>query len=52
MHHWLNEADWMWMGAIMIVWILLIGAIGYLAALTAWRQGDRPPARHGRPTKA
>jgi hypothetical protein len=50
-HHWLNYADWMWMGAIMIAWILLIGAIGYLAVLTATRQADRPPARHGLPTK-
>ena len=39
------------MGAIMIVWILLIGAIGYLAVLTASRQADRPPARHGLPTR-
>jgi hypothetical protein len=50
--HWLNHADWMWIGALMIVWILLIGAIGYLAALEAWRQPDRPPARHGRPKNA
>ena len=51
-HDWLNYADWMWMGAIMLVWILLIAVIGYLAVLATLRQTDRPPARHGHPRKA
>jgi hypothetical protein len=44
-HHWLNTLDWMWMGAMMIVWILLIAVVGYAAVLVAWR-GSEPHARH------
>jgi hypothetical protein len=42
----------MWMGAFAIVWVLFIAVIGYFAVLAALREADRPPARHGRPTKA
>ena len=43
--------DWIWMSAMMIVWILLIAVIGYAAVLVAWRQTDSP-GRHGRPKSA
>jgi hypothetical protein len=44
-HQWLDTLNWMWMSAMMIVWILLIAVVGYAAALAAWR-GSEPPARH------
>jgi len=49
-HHWLENLDWMWMGAMMIVWILLIAVVGYAAVLVAWRQTS--DARHKHPKSA
>jgi hypothetical protein len=40
------------MGAMMIVWIMLIGVIGYAAGLAAWRQTGDAPDRHKRPKSA
>ena len=52
MHQWLQNLDWMWMGAMMIVWILLIAVVGYAAVLAAWRQTGDAPARYKRPKSA
>ena len=52
MHQWMDSFDWMWMSAMMIVWILLIAVIGYAAVLVAWRQGNDPRAHHRRPKSA
>jgi cytochrome c oxidase assembly factor CtaG len=41
-HQWMDFFDWMWVGAMMIVWILVIAAIGYAAVLVAWRRTNRP----------
>ena len=42
MPNWMHFVDWMWMSAMMIVWLLLIAVIGYAAVLVAWRH---EPAR-------
>ncbi len=52
MHQWLDNMNWMWMSAVMIVWILLIAVVGYAAVLAAWRQGNEPRAHHRRPKRA
>jgi hypothetical protein len=39
--HWMHSVNWTWMGAMMIVWLVLIGVIGYAAALLAWREANR-----------
>ncbi len=52
MHQWLDNMNWMWMSAVMIVWILLIAVVGYAAALAAWGQGNEPRAHHRRPKRA
>ena len=49
-HQWMRLFDWTWIGAMMIVWILLIAVIGYAAALAAW-QGNEPHAHHRRPKR-
>jgi hypothetical protein len=46
--HWMHFVNWTSMAAMMIVWLVLIGAIGYAAALLAWRQTNR----HDRPKSA
>ena len=37
MQQWLDDANWMWMAATMIAWILLIALVGCGAVLAAWR---------------
>lgn len=51
-HQWMRLFDWTWIGAMMIVWILLIAVIGYAAVFVASRQSARHPVRHGRPKSA
>ena len=51
MPYWMHFADWIWMSVMMIVWILLIAAIGCAAVLVSWRHTDSP-GRHGRPKSA
>jgi len=43
--HWMHFVDWMWMSAMMIVWLFLIAVVGYAAVLVASRQTNRhrPP---------
>jgi hypothetical protein len=36
-HAWMNELDWIWLSFFMILWILLIAALGYAAALVSLR---------------
>lgn len=48
MPHWMHFVDWMWMGAMMVVWLFLIAVVGYAAVLVSWRQMDR----HRRPKSA
>ena len=50
MHQWLDNMDWMWMSAVMIVWILLIAVVGYAAVLAAWRQGTSLRLATGEPS--
>jgi hypothetical protein len=38
MHAWMNELDWIWMSFFMVLWILLIAALGYAAALVSPRE--------------
>ena len=45
MPYWMHFADWIWMSAIAIFWILLIAAIGYAAVLVSWRQTSSPGRR-------
>ena len=52
MHQWMRLFDWTWIGAMMIVWILLIAVIGYAAVFVASRQSARHPVRHGRAKSA
>jgi hypothetical protein len=49
--YWMHFADWIWMSAMMIFWILLIAVIGCAAVLVSWRHTDSP-GRHGRPKSA
>jgi hypothetical protein len=37
MHAWMNEFDLIWMGFFMVLWILLIAAFGYAAAVVSLR---------------
>ena len=37
-HAWMNELDWIWMSFFMVLWILLIAALGYAAALVSLRE--------------
>ena len=37
--HWMDGWDWVWMSFMMVFWIVLLGAVVYLAA----RLGNRPP---------
>jgi hypothetical protein len=41
----MHFVNWVWMGAMMIVWLVLIGVIGYAAAFLASR-----PERSARPS--
>ena len=52
MPNWMHFVDWMWMGAMMIVWLFLIAAIGYAAVLADWRHTGDAQVRHRRPTSA
>jgi hypothetical protein len=47
----MHFADWIWMSAMMIFWILLIAVIGCVAVLVSWGHTDSP-GRHGRPKSA
>ena len=38
MHAWMNELDWIWMSIFMVLWIFLIAALGYAAALSSLRE--------------
>ena len=40
--HWMDGWDWAWMSFMMVLWIVLLGAVVYIAV----RLGNRPP--HGR----
>jgi len=46
--YWMHFVDWMWMTAMMIVWLVLIAVVGYAAVLSAWRYTER----HRPPTSA
>ena len=46
--HWMHFVDWLWMGAMMIVWLFLIAAVGYVAVFVTWRQMNQ----HRRPKSA
>ena len=35
--HWMSFVDWMSMSVAAIVWLALIGLVGYAAALVAWQ---------------
>jgi hypothetical protein len=47
----MHYVNWWWMGAWMVFWLLLIGAVGYAAVLVAWRHSNRSPESH-RPKSA
>ncbi len=42
MPNWMHYVNWGWMGAWMVVWLLVIAPVGYAAVLLAWRRSDRP----------
>lgn len=52
MPHWMHFVNWIWMSAMMIVWLLLIAVVGYAAVLVAWRHADRLENGTGRPKNA
>ena len=37
-HTLMNELDWIWLTFFMVLWILLIAALGYAAALVSLRR--------------
>lgn len=37
----MHFVNWAWMGAMMIVLLLLIGGIGYAAVVVSWWDADR-----------
>lgn len=39
MYHWIDGWDWFWMTFMMVFWIVLLGAVIYIAV----RLGRRPP---------
>lgn len=51
MPNWMHYVNWWWMGVWMAFWFFLIGAIGYGAALLAWRDSDDRAESH-RPKSA
>ena len=51
MPHWTDFADWIWIGAMLLVWLLFIALLGCAAVLAAWRN-QSPPSRHVRPKSA
>ena len=42
MPQWMHFVDWMWMSAMMIVWLLLIAVVGY-AAVGSLTNRHQPP---------
>jgi hypothetical protein len=51
MYHWMDSSGWFWMSFMMIFWIVLLGAVVYIAVRLA--NGNRhgePPVRPHRPT--
>jgi hypothetical protein len=48
---WTDFADWIWISAMMIAWLLFIAVIGCVAVLASWRHTSSP-GRHGRPKSA
>jgi hypothetical protein len=39
MHYWMNGWDWVWMSFMMVFWLVVLGAVVYVAV----RLGQRPP---------
>ncbi len=39
MHNWMNGSDWVWMSFMMVFWIVVLGAVVYVAV----RLAQRPP---------
>ncbi len=40
--HWMGGLDWLWMSAMMLVWIALIGVVVYAAVRAARSSGSKP----------
>lgn len=40
MHAWIDRSDWIWMTAMMGLWLVLLGGVVYLAV----RLAKRPPS--------
>lgn len=43
MSHWMDVSDWFWMSFAMALWVVLVGAVVYLAV----RLACQPPRRPG-----
>jgi hypothetical protein len=39
MYHWMDGWDWIWMSFMMVFWVVLLGAVVFIAV----RLGQRPP---------
>lgn len=54
MHGWMNELDWSWVSTFMLIlfWILVIGVVGFAAALVALRPSHSSNVQPRRPKTA
>jgi hypothetical protein len=41
MYHWMDGWGWLWMGVMMVFWIVVLGAVVYAAVKLA----NRPPTK-------
>jgi len=44
MHAWMDGGDWIWMSLMMAFWVVLIGAVVFIAVRLAQRPTTKPRA--------
>lgn len=44
MHDWMDGSDWIWMTFMMSFWLVLLGAVVYIAVRLAQRPPTKPKA--------